>query len=58
LHGASVSLGRGTALAGAIMSQPPLAGTARVLPPGFVRNSCCLFYRVPGAGLCADCILR
>jgi ferric iron reductase protein FhuF len=28
-------------------------------PPGgpFRRNSCCLLYRVPGAGLCADCVL-
>lgn len=25
--------------------------------PGFVRRSCCLFYRVPGAGLCGDCVL-
>jgi ferric iron reductase protein FhuF len=23
----------------------------------FRRNSCCLLYRVPGAGLCADCVL-
>jgi ferric iron reductase protein FhuF len=23
----------------------------------FVRNSCCLFYRIPGGGLCADCVL-
>ena len=23
----------------------------------FVRRSCCLFYRVPGAGTCADCVL-
>jgi ferric iron reductase protein FhuF len=23
----------------------------------FIRNNCCLFYRVPGSGLCADCVL-
>jgi ferric iron reductase protein FhuF len=23
----------------------------------FVRNNCCLFYRIPGGGLCADCVL-
>jgi ferric iron reductase protein FhuF len=23
----------------------------------FVRRSCCLFYRVPGAGVCGDCVL-
>jgi hypothetical protein len=27
------------------------------LGPPFVRRSCCLFYRVPGAGLCGDCVL-
>jgi iron complex transport system ATP-binding protein len=25
--------------------------------PGGRRRSCCLFYRVPGGGLCADCCL-
>ncbi|MGF7239015.1 MAG: (2Fe-2S)-binding protein, partial [Frankia sp.] len=25
--------------------------------PAFVRRSCCLFYRIPGAGTCGDCIL-
>jgi len=58
LNGAVLSLGRGTSFVRTVLSQPPLAGTARALPPTFVRNSCCLFYRVPGAGLCADCILR
>lgn len=24
---------------------------------GFVRRSCCLYYRVPGGGLCGDCVL-
>ncbi|MFF4452443.1 (2Fe-2S)-binding protein [Streptomyces goshikiensis] len=24
----------------------------------FVRRSCCLYYRVPGGGLCGDCVLR
>jgi ferric iron reductase protein FhuF len=23
----------------------------------FVRHSCCLFYRIPGGGTCADCVL-
>lgn len=27
-------------------------------PPSFHRRSCCLFYRVPGGGLCGDCVLR
>jgi len=23
----------------------------------FTRRSCCLYYRLPGAGMCADCAL-
>ncbi|WP_411103878.1 (2Fe-2S)-binding protein [Streptomyces sp. cmx-4-9] len=41
----------------------PLAGAGTfVHEPGlgvaFVRRSCCLYYRVPGGGLCGDCVLR
>ncbi|AWZ07944.1 Fe-S oxidoreductase [Streptomyces sp. ICC1] len=41
----------------------PLAGTGTYLhEPGlgvaFVRRSCCLYYKVPGGGLCGDCVLR
>ncbi|WP_189131843.1 (2Fe-2S)-binding protein [Wenjunlia tyrosinilytica] len=25
--------------------------------PAFVRRGCCLYYRVPGGGLCGDCVL-
>ncbi len=42
----------------------PLAGTGQFVAPDpssprrfFVRRSCCLFYRVPGAGTCGDCVL-
>ncbi|HYH31549.1 MAG TPA: (2Fe-2S)-binding protein [Pseudonocardia sp.] len=41
-----------------------LAGTGELLPPRgrdhtwtFRRRSCCLYYRVPGGGLCDDCVL-
>ncbi|MQA06039.1 MAG: ferric iron reductase [Streptosporangiales bacterium] len=27
-------------------------------PPVLRRGSCCLFYRVPGGGLCGDCVLQ
>lgn len=27
-------------------------------PPALRRGSCCLFYRVPGGGLCGDCVLQ
>lgn len=34
------------------------AGTLHEEPTEeFVRTSCCLYYRVPGGGYCADCIL-
>ncbi|GHB58001.1 hypothetical protein GCM10010347_30210 [Streptomyces cirratus] len=41
----------------------PLAGTGTFihedgLGVAFTRRSCCLYYRVPGGGLCGDCVLR
>lgn len=41
----------------ALLATGELVGTARSLPPRFVRNSCCLYYRIPGGGLCGDCVL-
>ncbi|GAB3411342.1 (2Fe-2S)-binding protein [Flindersiella endophytica] len=35
----------------------PLAGTCDLTTRGFVRRSCCLYYRLPGGGLCGDCLL-
>jgi hypothetical protein len=26
--------------------------------PGFLRDSCCLLYRLPRGGVCGDCVLR
>jgi FhuF 2Fe-2S C-terminal domain len=47
-----------------MLAAGPLAGTGRLVQPDpagprrfLVRNSCCLFYRVPGGGLCGDCVL-
>jgi hypothetical protein len=49
---------RAEAILDALLAGGPLAGTGRRLPDGtFVRRSCCLFYRLPGAGTCLDCIL-
>ncbi len=49
------------AVAAALLGTGPLqgAGAFAADPPAgrFRRNSCCLLYRVPGAGLCADCVL-
>jgi hypothetical protein len=55
---AGVATARASALVAEVLSLGELAGTARSLPPRFVRNSCCLYYRVPGGGLCGDCVLR
>jgi hypothetical protein len=42
----------------ALLLLPELAGTGQIEDGGrFRRHSCCLFYRVPGGGLCGDCIL-
>lgn len=55
---ASPETGPRTAEALDAMLEGPLAGTGRRKPDGsFVRRSCCLFYRLPGAGTCLDCIL-
>lgn len=40
-----------------LLGMPALAGTGTLGPFGFRRRSCCLYYRVPGGGLCADCAL-
>lgn len=55
---------RATRLAERLLRKGWLCGTGcyvRVDPAGsrrqFVRNNCCLFYRVPGGGTCADCVL-
>lgn len=56
--------GAATAVARHLLTTPPLAGTAALRPPEppdvgwtFRRRSCCLYHRVPGGGLCGDCVL-
>lgn len=53
-----------TAIADRLLGAGPLAGSGELLPPQppdrdwtFRRRSCCLYYRVPGGGLCGDCVL-
>ena len=48
-----------TQLMGQLLEHGTLAGTGDLdaIGPSFVRRSCCLFYRVPGAGICGDCVL-
>ncbi len=47
------------AVARRLLASGPLAGTGTLAyrggRPAFRRRSCCLYYRVPGGGLCADC---
>jgi hypothetical protein len=47
------------ALAQRLLATGLLRGTGELTGPGleFRRRSCCLFYRVPGGGLCSDCPL-
>jgi hypothetical protein len=56
--------GVATAVARHLLTTPPLAGTATLRAPEppdvgwtFRRHSCCLYHRVPGGGLCGDCVL-
>ncbi len=56
--------GAATAVARHLLTTPPLAGTAALRAPEppdvgwtFRRRSCCLYHRVPGGGLCGDCVL-
>lgn len=49
-------------VADALLDTPGLRGTGTVdrtgTPPALRRASCCLYYRVPGGGLCGDCVLH
>ncbi|WP_327298044.1 MULTISPECIES: (2Fe-2S)-binding protein [unclassified Streptomyces] len=54
---------RATALAAAVLAGEPLAGSGDFIVEeglgfAFLRNNCCLYYRVPGGSLCGDCVLR
>jgi hypothetical protein len=44
-------------LVSALVERAPYAGELELLPGGRARRrTCCLFYEVPGAGLCGDCV--
>ncbi|WUH96993.1 (2Fe-2S)-binding protein [Spirillospora sp. NBC_00431] len=38
-----------------LLAREPLAEAGYLGPDGYVRRSCCLYYRVPGGGMCGDC---
>ncbi|MFE3020050.1 (2Fe-2S)-binding protein [Streptomyces sp. NPDC059256] len=45
---------RAAVLVRELLREPPLVGTVR--GPALRRATCCLYYRVPGGGLCGDCV--
>ncbi|MFJ9519747.1 (2Fe-2S)-binding protein [Kitasatospora sp. NPDC101801] len=53
LAGAVRVLRSGGGPAAELLDRPPLRGA---LTSAGRRTSCCLYYRVPGAGLCGDCV--
>ncbi|MBQ1094467.1 (2Fe-2S)-binding protein [Streptomyces sp. B93] len=46
---------RSGALTRRLLTDPRLAGTGTLTGTAFRRRSCCLYYRLPGGGLCGDC---
>ncbi|MFF3534361.1 (2Fe-2S)-binding protein [Streptomyces sp. NPDC002466] len=49
---------RARALTAELFDHPDLRDTGAPHDPAFRRRSCCLYYRVPGGGLCGDCVLE
>ncbi|MFF3334557.1 (2Fe-2S)-binding protein [Streptomyces sp. NPDC002888] len=54
-HGRPDAAARARALTGELFAHPLLAGTGNLAGTAFRRRSCCLYYRVPGGGVCGDC---
>ncbi|MDN3260685.1 (2Fe-2S)-binding protein [Streptomyces sp. CSDS2] len=54
-HGRADVAARTRALTGDLFAHPLLEATGVRTGASFRRRSCCLYYRVPGGGLCGDC---
>ncbi|MFC5212605.1 (2Fe-2S)-binding protein [Streptomyces coerulescens] len=54
-HGRTDVAACSRALTAELLAHPLLAGTGTLTAAGFRRRSCCLYYRVPGGGVCGDC---
>ncbi|OUD03032.1 (2Fe-2S)-binding protein [Streptomyces swartbergensis] len=54
-HGRTDTAARARSLAAELLAHPLLAGSGTLTGTAFRRRSCCLYYRVPGGGLCGDC---
>ncbi|WP_199808608.1 (2Fe-2S)-binding protein, partial [Streptomyces sp. NRRL S-146] len=46
---------RARSLAAELLAHPLLTGAGTLDGTAFRRRSCCLYYRVPGGGVCGDC---
>ncbi|MER7722721.1 ferric iron reductase [Streptomyces sp. NPDC096323] len=56
IHGRPDVAARARALAAELFDHPDLRDTGAPHGPGYRRGTCCLYYRVPGGGLCGDCV--
>ncbi|WP_437049377.1 (2Fe-2S)-binding protein [Streptomyces sp. enrichment culture] len=54
-HGRPGAAARARSLTAELLGHPLLAGTGVLTGTAFRRRSCCLYYRVPGKGVCGDC---
>lgn len=54
-HGRTDVADRTLALTADLFTHPPLSTTGTLTGTVFRRRSCCLYYRVPGGGVCGDC---
>ncbi|MDR6977969.1 hypothetical protein J2X68_004693 [Streptomyces sp. 3330] len=54
-HGRPDVAARARVLAAELFTHPLLADTGTSAGAAFRRRSCCLYYRVPGGGVCGDC---
>ncbi|MFE9445527.1 IucA/IucC family C-terminal-domain containing protein [Streptomyces sp. NPDC006602] len=54
-HGRTDVAARARARTVELLAHPLLAGAGTLTGTAFRRRSCCLYYRVPGGGVCGDC---
>lgn len=54
-HGRTEAGAKARTLAAELLEHPLLAATGTLAGTAFRRRSCCLYYRVPGGGVCGDC---
>ncbi|GAA0909744.1 (2Fe-2S)-binding protein [Streptomyces thermoalcalitolerans] len=54
-HGRAEAADRARELTTCLLTHPLLGRAGTLTGTAFRRRSCCLYYRVPGGGLCGDC---